>query len=192
MVNPSITIPASFKVSHEQFTQLASINRDLRLERTATGDLIIMPPTGSDTGSCNLDIEGQLWLWNRQSKLGKVFNSSTGFTLPNGAVRSPDAAWIKLARWEALTPKEKEGFAPICPDFVVELLSPSDNIETTQAKMREYMENGAVLGWLIDRKNRLVEIYRQSKEVEILNHPATLSGENLLLGFILDLKEVWR
>ncbi|HLO88294.1 MAG TPA: Uma2 family endonuclease [Nostocaceae cyanobacterium] len=192
MVNPSITIPEIFKVSHEKFTQLASINRNLRLERSATGELIILLPTDSNTGNINLDIEGQLWLWNRQNKLGKTFNSSTGFTLPNGAVRSPDAAWIKLAHWEALTLKEREGFAPICPDFVVELLSPSDNIETTREKMREYMENGAILGWLIDRKNRLVEIYRQGREVEVLNHPPTLSGENILPGFVLELAEVWR
>jgi Uma2 family endonuclease len=124
MVNPTITIPKTFKVSHEQFKELAAVNRDLRLERTATGELIVMPPTGSDTGNRNLDIEGQLWLWNRQIKLGKAFNSSSGFHLPNGANRSPDASWVKLETWEALTPKEREGFAPICPDFVVELRSP--------------------------------------------------------------------
>lgn len=152
MVNPTIAIPETFKVSHEQFQQLAVVNRDLRLERTATGELIVMPPTGSDTSNRNVDIEGQLWLWNRQTKLGKVFNSSGGFHLPNGAARSPDAAWVKLERWEALTLQEREGFAPLCPDFVVELRSPSDNMEPLRAKMREYMENKARLGWLIDRK----------------------------------------
>lgn len=190
MVNPTITIPKTFKVSHEQFKELAAVNRDLRLEITATGELIVMPPTGSDTGNRNLDIEGQLWLWNRQTKLGVVFDSSTGFHLPNGAVRSPDASWVKLERWEALTPKEREGFAPICPDFVVELRSPSDSIETLRAKMREYMENGASLGWLIDRKSRKVEIYRQGRDVEVLE-PTTLSGEDVLPGFVLDLTEVW-
>lgn len=191
MLNPTITIPTTFKVSHEQFKELATVNRDLRLERTATGELIVMPPTGSDTGYRNLDIEGQLWLWNRQTKLGVAFNSSTGFHLPNGADRSPDASWVKLERWQALTLEEREGFAPICPDFVVELRSPSDSMETLRAKMREYMENQASLGWLIDRKNRKVEIYRQGRDVEILEHPTILSGEDVLPGFILDLTSVW-
>ncbi len=191
ILNPNITIPKTFKVSHEQFQQLAIVNRDLRLERTAPGELIVMPPTGSDTGNCNLDIEGQLWLWNRQTKLGKGFNSSTGFHLPNGATRSPDAAWVSQARWNALTPEEQKGFAPICPDFVLELRSKSDSIEPLRAKMREYMENQALLGWLIDRKNRKVEIYRQGRDVEVLDNPTTLSGENVLPGFILDLTEVW-
>ena len=192
MVNPTITIPKTFKVSHEQFKELAAVNRDLRLERTATGELIVMPPTGSDTGNRNLDIEGQLWLWNRQIKLGKAFNSSSGFHLPNGANRSPDASWVKLETWEALTPGEQEGFAPICPDFVVELRSPSDSMETLRAKMREYMENGASLGWLIDRKSRKVEIYRQGREVEVLDNPTTVLGEDVLPGFVLDLTEVWQ
>ncbi len=191
MLNPTITIPPTFKVSHEQFKELANVNRDLRLERTATGELIVMPPTGSETGNRNLDIEGQLWLWNRKTKLGVVFNSSTGFHLPNGADRSPDASWVKLERWVALTLEEKEGFAPLCPDFVVELRSPSDSMETLRAKMREYMENQARLGWLIDRKNRSVEIYRQDRDVEIFDNPATLSGEDVLPGFVLDLTEVW-
>lgn len=191
MVNPTIAIPETFKVTHEQFQQLASVNRDLRLERTATGELIVMPPTGSETGNRNLDIVGQLWLWNRQTRLGKAFNSSSGFHLPNGANRSPDAAWIKLERWEALTPKEQEGFAPICPDFVVELRSSSDNMEPLRTKMREYLANQALLGWLIDRKNRKVEIVRQGQDVEVLDNPTTLSGENVLPGFVLDLTEVW-
>ncbi len=177
MTNITILIPETFRVSHEQFKELACVNRDTRLERSKTGELIVMPPTGSDTGNRNLDIEGQLWLWNRQTKLGKAFNSSTGFHLANGADRSPDASWIKLERWEALTPEEKEGFAPICPDFVIELRSPSDSLEKLREKMREYMENKARLGWLIDRKNRKVEIYRQGRDVEILDTPATLSGE---------------
>lgn len=187
----AIAIPPTFKVSQEQFQQLAAVNRDLRLERTATGELIVMPPTGSSTGNRNLDIEGQLWLWNRQTKLGKVFNSSSGFLLPNSATRSPDAAWISQARWDALTPEEQEGFAPICPDFVLELRSPFDNMKSLRAKMREYMENGARLGWLIDRKNQKVEIYRQNQAVEILDKPTNLSGENVLPEFILDLTEVW-
>ena len=192
MLNPTITIPKTFNVSHEKFKQLAIINRDLRLERTATGELIVMPPTGSETSNRNLDIEGQLWLWNRQTKLGKAFNSSGGFHLPNGADRSPDASWVSPERWEALTPEEQEGFAPICPEFVVELRSKSENMEPLRAKMREYMDNQARLGWLIDRKNRKVEIYRQGRDVEVLDNPSTLSGEDVLPGLVLDLTEVWQ
>ncbi len=191
MLNNTITIPQTFKVTHEQFQQIAAVNRDLRLERTATGELIVMPPTGSDTGKRNLDIEGQVWLWNRQTKLGVAFNSSTGFQLPNGADRSPDASWVKLERWQTLTAKEQEGFAPICPDFVVELRSKSDSMEPLREKMREYIANAARLGWLIDRKNKKVEIYRHDRDVEILDNPSTLSGEDVLPGFILDLTDVW-
>jgi len=187
----TITIPPTFKVSHEQFQEIAIANRDLRLERTATGELIIMPPTGSDTGKSNQDISGQLWLWNRKTKLGVVFDSSSGFRLPNGAERSPDASWIKLEKWEALAPTEQAGFAPICPDFVVELRSKSDRLEPLQEKMQEYITNGASLGWLINRSDRQVEVYRQNQEVEILEHPIAINGENILIGFILDLTEVW-
>ena len=191
MFKTTITIPQTFKVTHEQFQQIAAVNRDLRLERTATGELIVMPPTGSETGNRNLDIEGQLWLWNRQTKLGVAFNSSSGFQLPNGADRSPDASWVKLERWQTLTPKQQQGFAPLCPDFVVELRSKSDNLEPLREKMREYMANGACLGWLIDRKNKKAEIYRQNQDVEILDNPSTLSGEDVLAGFVLDLTDVW-
>ncbi|QFS45056.1 Uma2 family endonuclease [Nostoc sphaeroides] len=186
-IPPTLTLT----VTHEQFVQLALANRDLQLERTATGELIVMPPTGSDTGKRNFDIAGQLWLWNRQTKLGVAFDSSTGFYLPNGSDRSPDAAWIRQERWDALTLEQQEIFAPICPDFVLELRSKNDSIEKLRAKMREYIENGACLGWLIDRKNQKVEIYRQSQDVEVLNKPANLSGEDILPGFVLDLTEVW-
>ena len=191
MLKTTITIPQTFKVTHEQFQQIAAVNRDLRLERTATGELIIMAPTGSDTGYRNQDMSGQLWLWNRQTKLGVVFDSSSGFKLPNDADRSPDASWVKLERWHTLTPKEQEGFAPLCPDFVVELRSKSDNMEPLREKMREYIANGSRLGWLIDRKNQKVEIYRQNQDVEILDNSTTLSGEEVLPGFILDLTDVW-
>ena len=191
MLKTTITIPQTFKVTHEQFQQIAAVNRDLRLERTATGELIIMAPTGSDTGYRNQDMSGQLWLWNRQTKLGVVFDSSSGFKLPNDADRSPDASWVKLERWHTLTPKEQEGFAPLCPDFVIELRSKSDNMEPLREKMREYIANGSCLGWLIDRKNQKVEIYRQNGDVEILDNSRTLSGEDLLPGFVLDLTDVW-
>ena len=189
----AVNIPSTLilSITHEQFVQLALANRDLQLERTPMGELIVMPPTGSDTGNRNLDIEGQLWLWNRQTKLGKAFNSSSGFHLPNGAFRSPDASWIRQERWDALTPEQRKGFAPLCPDFVLELCSESENMEPLRAKMREYMANGARLGWLIDRKNKKVEIYRQGQEVEVLDNPSTLSDEDVLPGFVLDLTEVW-
>lgn len=189
----AVNIPSTLtlKVTHEQLVQLAIANRDLQLERTATGELIVMPPTGGDTANRNSDISGQLWLWNRQTKLGKTFDSSGGFHLPNGADRSPDAAWVRQDRWDALTPEQRKGFVPLCPDFVLELRSESDNMEPLRTKMREYMENGARLGWLIDRKNKKVEIYRQGRDVEVLDNPVTLSGEDVLPGFVLDLTEVW-
>ncbi|WP_341524637.1 Uma2 family endonuclease [Nostoc sp. UHCC 0302] len=179
-------------VSHEQLVELAIANRDLQLERTARGELIVMAPTGGITGNRNSDIEGQLWLWNRQTKLGQTFNSSTGFHLPNGADRSPDAAWVRQDRWNTLTPEQQDGFVPLCPDFVLKLRSKNDNMKPLRAKMMEYMENGACLGWLIDRKNKKVEIYRQGQDVEVLDNPVTLSGENVLPGFVLDLTEVWK
>jgi Uma2 family endonuclease len=137
----AVNIPPTLalRVTHEQLVQLAIANRDLQLERTATGELIVMPPTGGDTGNRNLDIEGQLWLWNRQTKLGKAFNSSTGFHLPNGADRSPDAAWVRQERWDALTPEQRKSFVPLCPDFVIELRSESDNLAPLRAKMQEYI-----------------------------------------------------
>ncbi|MDB9537545.1 Uma2 family endonuclease [Dolichospermum planctonicum CS-1226] len=190
MVNIPTTI--TLKISHEQFLDLALANRDLQLERNATGELIIMPPTGSYTGKRNFDIAGQLWFWNRQNKLGEAFDSSTGFHLPNGSDRSPDAAWIKQEKWDTLSLEQKESFAPICPDFVLELRSKTDSLEKLQSKMREYIENGASLGWLIDQKNQRVEIYRPGKDVEILEHPTSLSGEDILPGFILDLTELWK
>jgi Uma2 family endonuclease len=178
-------------LTDEQFFQLCQNNRDLRFERTATGELIIMPPTGSETGDRNAELTYQLRAWNRQNKLGKSFDSSTGFKLPNGAERSPDASWVKMERWNALTPVEKERFAPLCPDFVVELMSRSDSTEKTRAKMREYIDNGARLGWLINRQQQQVEIYHPNGEVEILQCPQILSGEDVLPGFVLDLAEIW-
>lgn len=189
----ALNIPDSLtlQVSPEQFLDLALANRDLQLERTAEGELIIMPPTGSYTGKSNFDVAGQLWFWNRQTKLGEAFDSSTGFSLPNGANRSPDVAWVTKAKWSALTVEQQESFAPICPDFVLELRSKTDSLEKLQAKMREYIENGASLGWLIDRKNQRVEIYRPGRNVEVIDNPLSLSGEDVLPGFLLDLTEVW-
>jgi Uma2 family endonuclease len=150
-----------------------------------------MPPTGGETGNRNAEIVVDFGIWNRQTKLGKVFDSSTGFKLPNGADRSPDVAWIKQERWDALTPEQKEKFPPIAPDFVLELMSPSDDLQKVQEKMQEYMDNQVKLGWLIDRKTRRVEIYRLGKEVEVLESPTELSGEDVLPGFILNLQTVF-
>ncbi|NEU72533.1 Uma2 family endonuclease [Hassallia byssoidea VB512170] len=189
-----IALPSTLKLNidltDEQYFQLCQNNRDYRFEHTAEGELLIMPPTGSDTGNRNIELAYQLQAWSRQNNLGKAFDSSTGFTLPNGAKRSPDASWVKIERWNALTPEQQEKFAPICPDFVVELRSRTDSLKELQEKMQEYIDNGANLGWLIDRKKKRVEIYRPGKEVEILENPATLSGEDVLPGFVLDLTAI--
>ncbi|MEH2064518.1 MAG: Uma2 family endonuclease [Nostoc sp.] len=187
----TLQFPPALKLTDEEFEQLIAVNQELRLELTAQGELVIMSPTGGETGERNLDIEGQLWFWNRQNKLGKAFNSSTGFKLPNGATRSPDASWVKIARWEALTPQQRKKFPPLCPDFVVELVSETDDLEDTQAKMREYIKNGLRLGWLINPKNRQVEIYRCNQAVEVLQSPRNLSGEDVLPGFLLDLDPIF-
>jgi Uma2 family endonuclease len=189
----SLSIPPALTltVTREQFIELAIANRELQLERTAQGELIVNPPTGGETGKRNFNIAWQIGVWNQQTKLGEAFDSSTGFHLPSGADRSPDASWVRQERWDSLTPEQKESFIPLCPDFAIELRSKSDNMEPLRVKMREYMNNGARLGWLIDRKNRKVEIYRQNREVEVLENPATLSGEDVLPGFVLDLTQIW-
>jgi len=183
--------PETAPITDEQFYQICIANRELKLERTAKGDLIIMPPTGGGTGKRNSDINLDLGLWNRQTQLGVVFDSSTCFQLPNGAKFSPDAAWIPLAKWKSLTPEQQEKFPPICPDFVIELRSPSDPLKPLQEKMQEYINNGTRLGWLINRNNRQVEIYRPGREKEILDNPTTLSGEDILTGFVLNLSLIW-
>lgn len=190
----TITLPPTLELkidlTDEQFFQVCQNNRDLRFERTEAGELVIMPPTGGETSKRNFEIVVQLGIWNKKHNLGVGFDSSGGFILPNGAARSPDAAWVLKERWEALTPQQQQKFLPLCPDFVVELCSPTDSVKQTQAKMQEYIDNGARLGWLIDAKARRVEIYRLNQNVEILEQPATLSGEDVLPGFILDLKLV--
>jgi Uma2 family endonuclease len=179
------------EMTDEQFYQLCRANPDVKFERSPTGELLIMPPTGGETGNCNSEIGADFVFWNRKTKLGKVFDSSTCFRLPKGGSRSPDVAWIQQARWDALTPEQKEKFPPIAPDFVLELTSPTDSLQETQAKMQEYMLSGVKLGWLIHRKTRTVEIYRPEQAVEILESPTTLSGEATLSGFIPDLSSVW-
>ena len=187
----TLNLNSIIKLTSEQFYQLCEENPDLKLERSANGELIAMPPTGGETGKRNVKLTTQLDLWNEQTELGEVFDSSTGFTLPNKADRSPDASWVEKSRWSALTPEQKDKFIPLCPDFVIELLSPSDSLKKTQEKMQEYMENGCRLGWLINRKKREVEIYRPGQDVEVLQSPLTLSGENVLPGFVLNLQKIW-
>ncbi len=187
----TVNFNSVIKLTDEQFYQLCQDNETLRFERNSKGELIIMPPTGGETSNRNAGLTAQIWVWNEQTQLGKVFDSSGGFKLPNGADRSPDASWVKLERWNALTPEQKTKFAPLCPDFVVELLSPSDSLKDTQEKMKEYRDNGARLGWLINRKSRQVEIYRQGQDVEVVENPVTLSGEDVLPGFLLYLESIW-
>ena len=191
MINPLEINCDSLQMTDEQFFQLCQDNRDLRFERNSNGDILIMPPTGGETGNRNSSINYQLYAWNLQNKLGITFDSSTGFKLPNKADRSPDASWIPLKKWNNLTPQQRQKFLPLCPDFVIELRSPSDSLKTLQNKMKEYLENGTKLGWLINPKAKQVEIYRQGKEVEILDNPTTLSGEDLLPDFVLDLELIW-
>ena len=187
----TLNLNSIIKLTSEQFYQLCEENPDLKLERNANGELIVMPPTGGETGKSNSTANAQIWTWNDRTELGEVFDSSTGFTLPNKADRSPDASWVEKSRWSALTPEQREKFIPLCPDFVIELVSPSDSLKKSQEKMQEYMENGCRLGWLINRKKREVESYRPGQDVEFLQSPLTLSGENVLPGFVLNLQKIW-
>ena len=177
-------------ISDEQFFQLCISNPDTKFERNANGEIIIMPPTGGETGRRNSDLMIQLGIWNRQTKLGQVFDSSTGYKLPNGANRSPDVSWIKQERWDSLTSEQRERFIPLAPDFALELVSPSDTLADVRAKMREYLDNGVKLGWLINPKAKQVEIYRLEQDVELLLSPRSISGEDVLPGFILDLTDI--
>ncbi|MBN3943345.1 MAG: Uma2 family endonuclease [Nostoc sp.] len=187
----TVNFPSLVQMTNEQFYEFCQANGDLRIERTANGEVIIMPPAFSDTGNRNFNIAAQLGNWTEQDGTGIGFDSSTGFTLPNGAMRSPDASWIELERWNALTDAQKASFAPICPSFVIELRSLSDRLIKLQEKMQEYIDNGALLGWLIDRQNLKVYIYRPNREVEILDNPEAVSGNPELPGFILRMGKIW-
>ncbi|MBD2003380.1 MULTISPECIES: Uma2 family endonuclease [Cyanophyceae] len=187
-----VRIPPSMQMTDDDFFEFCQVNRDLRIERNKFGELVIMPPTGSETGNREGNIFGQLWVWSEQDGTGITFSPSAGFKLSTGAERSPDASWIRLERWNTLSAEQKQRFAPICPDFVVELRSHSDNLKPLQEKMLEYMqEPGVQLGWLIDRKNRQVYIYRPGEEVECLDNPATVSGDRVLPGFVLNMSKIW-
>ncbi|MGK7960039.1 Uma2 family endonuclease [Crocosphaera sp.] len=191
MINYALNLDAMGKLTDETFYQLCRNNPDIKFERNSKGEILIMSPTGGETGNINAELLIEFGFWNRQYKLGKLFDSSTCFKLPNGANRSPDIAWIKQERWDRLTPEEKTKFPPISPDFVLELLSPSDSLKDTQNKMKEYQDNGVKLGWLINRKNQQVEIYRLNQPKEILTSPNTLSGETILPNFTLNLQIIW-
>jgi Uma2 family endonuclease len=186
-----LQLQPAIALTEDQFYEFCQLNRDFRIERNAVGELVIMPPTGSETDERNFNLVGQLWVWTKQDGTGVGFGSSGGFTLPNGAVRSPDAAWIKRDRWEAIPVELRKKFAPICPEFVIELRSESDRLQVLQDKMQEYIDNGTQLGWLIDRKQRQVFLYRPNTTVKVLDNPKILCGEPLLSGFVLDLSQVW-
>ena len=186
-----IKVPPSTVLTENQFYDLCRANPDIKIERTAAGELLFMPPTGGETGNRNIEIAADFVLWNRQAQLGMLFDSSTCFKLPNGADRSPDVAWVQRDRWEALPLAAREKFPPLAPDFVLELMSPSDDLTTAQAKMVEYGESGVQLGWLIDRQQRRVWIYGAAAAPQLLDEPATLSGEPVLPGFTLDTSIVW-
>ncbi len=186
----TVTLTPTLRLSDADFYELCQTNRDLRFERTAKGDLIIMPPVGGEGSSREAEVIIQLGIWNKQAKLGVVFSSSGGFRLPNGADRSPDAAWVEQSRWEALTEAERRRFPPIAPDFVIELRSATDELKPLQDKMHEYLENGVQLGWLINPQDGQVEVYRRGREVEILDSPGSVSGEPLLPRFVLELTEI--
>ena len=187
----TINLNSISNLSRSQFRQIANDNPDMKLERNKQGNLIVMAPTGGETGNFNADLNGQLYVWNRTSQSGKIFDSSTGFELPEGGDRSPDVAWITLDKWEALTPEQRRGFLPLCPDFAVELMSRSDSWIQTQAKMVEYMESGCRLAWLLDPKGKRAAIYRIGKPPELLTAPDSLSGEDVLPGFVLDTGFLW-
>ena len=178
-------------LTDDQFFKFCQLNRDLRIERTSKGDLIVMPPTGGETSHRNSKLAIALGIWAEQDGKGVTFDSSGGFKLPNGATRSPDAAWVLRSRLLVLTPQEKRKFLPLCPDFVIELRSPSDSVIDLQDKMQEYIDNEAQLGWLIDPERKQVYIYRPHEPVECLENPKAISGEPVLPGFALDLQKIW-
>lgn len=187
-----LQLPSSMQMTDDQFFEFCQMNRDLRIERNQLGEISIMPPTGSETGNRNFNIAVQLGVWAEKNATGICFDSSTGFKLSTGAERSPDASWIKLERWNTLSKEQQQKFAPICPDFVIELRSHSDNLQPLKDKMQEYMtEPGIQLGLLIDRKHQKVYIYRPGIKEECLENPDFIEGDRVLPGFILNMSKVW-
>jgi Uma2 family endonuclease len=183
--------PTLQELSDHEFFEFCQLNKDWRIERTSAGDITIMPPTGGQTGRRNSQLTKGLGTWADTDGTGMSFDSSTGFALPNGAKRSPDAAWVKRERWDRLTDEEKEEFPPLCPNFIVELRSRSDSLAALHDKMEEYIANGAQLGWLVDPLQKCVSVYRPGQAVEHLDDPETLSGDPVLPGFVLDVRKLW-
>ena len=181
---------SSIPLTSEQFYRLCSDNPELRMELTAERELILMSPTGAKTGYRNAELNYQLVGWAKADGSGITFDSSTVFALPTGAKRSPDASWIQRKRWDALSAEEQEKFAPLCPDFVAELRSPSDHLATLEAKMDEYIQNGARLGWLLDPIEKRLYVYRPGQKVEVLENPTRVEGEDVLMGLVVDLREI--
>jgi Uma2 family endonuclease len=179
-------------IGDRAFEQLCRENPELRFETNGKGKLIVMSPTGSESGKRNSSLLAQVWYWNNQCKLGEVFDSSTGFKLSNGATRSPDVSWIAIERWNSLSNKQKRGFAPIDPDFVIELMSPTDNKDELQQKMSEYISCGVKLGWLLNPDDKEVEIYRISQHKQVINNPNNLSDEDILPGLTVDLADIFQ
>ena len=179
------------EVTDEEFLMLCQANPDMRLERTAEGAIIIMPPAGAESSERNADLTYQVVAWSKRDGTGRIFDSSGGFTLPNGAIRSPDVAWVRGERWDRLTPAQKAGFAPLCPDFAIELRSATDRLRSVQLKLEEYIANGTQLAWLIDPQTRTVHVYRPDRLVEKLDHPAEIRGDPELPGLVVDLVGVW-
>lgn len=191
--NPPVVLrmrPA-LEMDEDQFFEFCRLNEGWRIERSAEGDLEVMVPTGGETSDRNAEITTQLRLWARRDGTGVGFDSNGGFVLPNGAMRSPDASWVRRERLTNLTARQKQRFLPLCPDFVVELRSPSDPLPPIEAKMREYVENGARLGWLVDPVEHVAHVYRLGELVQILERPDSLSGDPILPGFTLDLEPIW-
>src|SRR5262245_30286484 len=178
-------------LTDDQLFELCQLNRDWRIEYTAQGELIIMPPTGGETSNQNVEIAFQVQWWTRQDQTGVAFDSSGGFKLPNGATRSPDAAWVRRSRLTDLSREQKQKFLPLCPDFVIELRSPTDNLRAVLYKMQEYIDNGALLGWLIDPLTRRVHLYLPQRPPEILEAPNSVTADPVLPGFVLDLRKIW-
>ena len=179
------------ELTDERLYLLCQANRELRFERTAQGELLLMAPTAGETGRRNAKLTQHLANWADMDGSGLVFDSSTGFVLPNGAMRSPDAAWLRRSRWESLRPDQKQTFIPLCPDFVIELRSGTDSLQALQDKLQEYIHNGALLGWLIDPQYRRVYVYRPGVPVKCLEKVNAISGDPELPGFVLDLSQVW-
>jgi Uma2 family endonuclease len=191
MIAYTIDLNSVIQMTDDQFYDLCRANPEIKFERSAQGELIIMAPTGGKTGNFNFELSADFAVWNRQTRLGVGFDSSTCFKLPKGGNRSPDVAWIRQERWDTLTFAQRTKFPPICPDFVLELCAPTDLLKSVQAKLAEYLDNGAQLGWLINPQDRQVEIYRPDRPVEVLHAPATISGDPVLPGFILNLAWLW-